>query len=166
MRGLKEKLKRKAGSLTAAQQDAATKEAELEAAALHVRRMAHQEQLLQEDLASHQASSLPGTCQPGQAVRASSVGGHGLTYRLHQSCMHDRCAHATKHAPPAADEWLDWCGCEQDQLTSTRSKLEEAKEQLSSSEHMVRWLNTQVCTFIWTRGLAACHASLRGRRPD
>ena len=78
MRGLKEKLKRKAGSLTAAQQDTATKEAELEAAALHVRRMAHQEQLLQEDLASHQASSLPGACQLGQGIRASSVRGHGL----------------------------------------------------------------------------------------
>ena len=54
MRGLKDKLKRRSGSLTAAQQDVAAKEAELEAAALHVRRMAHQEQLLQEDLASHQ----------------------------------------------------------------------------------------------------------------
>ena len=76
VRGLKEKLKRKAGSLTSAQQDVAAKEAELEAAALHVRRMAHQEQLLQEDLASHQASCLSRACQD---MMASSGGGGGGT---------------------------------------------------------------------------------------
>ena len=50
---------------------------------------------------------------------------------------------------------LDWCGCKQDQLTSTRSKLEEAKEQLSSSEQMVRWLNTQVGIHVWARNAGA-----------
>ena len=41
---------------------------------------------------------------------------------------------------------LDPLDGEQEQLTNTRTKLEESKAQLSSSEQMVRWLNTQVCT--------------------
>ena len=80
VRSLKEKLKRKGSSLTAAQQEVAAKEAELEAAALHVRRMAHQEQLLQEDLASNKVPFslwLMPCCANSAAPGADAAGGFG-----------------------------------------------------------------------------------------
>ena len=62
---------------------------------------------------------------------------------------------------------------EQEQLAGARSKLEEAKEQIQSSEQMVRWLNIQVRAperqeqpvlrshikrrlWIWTLSFAVC----------
>ena len=59
VKALKEKLRRKTASITQLQQEVAAKEAELEAAASHVRRMTHQEQMLQDDLASSKVSVLP-----------------------------------------------------------------------------------------------------------